>query len=456
MRSSVVDALVGVLAALLVIALPPLVSLALALSVGGLALLTRLERVRDVGELFVVLTALTMPMNRLAVGSAPISDLLLLVALGIYVLVRLVEGRDVGGISATANGTYRPIVVGIVILAVGGLVGALFEVKGPFLYRPTGEPIRDVSGWGQNIGNLLKFVVGSSIPMAMWMLVRPDRTLLRRIVGAFVAGCAISAAAAYALPSLKVGSRLLGLTVHPGQFGSLSLLGMGAALALLLTQPRFRSWGYAVLPLLALGVLGSGSRAALGGLIVLGAIIGPATRSRAVMGSVMAGVAILLLVFAFGLVRPEGENALGRALGGESTAAGSNAIREDLGSRVLDRWEQRPITGNGYNYMRPSHNVYLGLLGSAGLLGIVGYGLVITTIARRTWRQRSDLLAVCLAAGYASYLAVAYFDNIFWWRWLWFYIGLVVAALATRPAPGEPGYEPGSEAGAELATASTR
>jgi O-antigen ligase len=174
------------------------------------------------------------------------------------------------------------------------------------------------------------------------------------------------------------------------------------------------------------------------------------------MGSVMAGVAILLLVFAFGLVRPEGENALGRALGGESTAAGSNAIREDLGSRVLDRWEQRPITGNGYNYMRPSHNVYLGLLGSAGLLGIVGYGLVITTIARRTWRQRSDLLAVCLAAGYASYLAVAYFDNIFWWRWLWFYIGLVVAALATRPAPGEPGYEPGSEAGAELATASTR
>jgi O-antigen ligase len=113
---------------------------------------------------------------------------------------------------------------------------------------------------------------------------------------------------------------------------------------------------------------------------------------------------------------------------------------------VFDLWQQRPITGNGYNYMRPSHNVYLGLLGSAGILGVGGLLMLETTIFRRAWRRRSDLLAACVAAGYASYLTAAYFDNIFWWRWLWFYVGMVVAVMATRPGPSEPGYEGASRA----------
>jgi hypothetical protein len=432
------DVAVGVVAALLVVTLPPFLTVGLVLGLAGLAFLTRFERVEDVAETFAILTALTMPMNRLLVGPIPISDFLLVAAVGLYILVRLVHGREP---IAGNERTYRPIVIALTILGIGGLVGALFEVKGPFLYKALGEPVRDVSGWGQNIGNLMKFLLGSFVPMALWALVRPGRALMRKLIGAFTLGCCTSVLVGYALPGFRFGNRIGGLTVHPGQFGSLSLLGMGTALALLLTQPRFRLWGYAALPLLALGILGSGSRAALGGMVVLGLIIGPITGRRAVMGAVLVGAAAILVVFSLGVVKPEGENALGRALGGESSASGSSAIREDLGSRVFERWEQRPITGNGYNYMRPSHNVYLGLLGSAGVLGVLGLLTLEATIFRRAWRRRTDLLSACVVSGYAAYLTAAYFDNIFWWRWLWFYVGMVVAVLATRPGRDEPGYE---------------
>jgi O-antigen ligase len=193
-------------------------------------------------------------------------------------------------------------------------------------------------------------------------------------------------------------------------------------------------------PILAYAILGSGSRAALGGVALLALIIGPATRSRAVLGGLHLGVAAVLLVFATGLVQPKGENAVGRALGDSDTAEGSDAIREGLQTKVWDRFEERPLTGNGYNYMRPSHNVYLGLIASAGLLGVIGLLVVVSTVVRRAWRRRADLLAAATAATYLAYLANAYFDNIFWMRWLWFFVGMVAAAGVTSPDRGEAGF----------------
>ena len=50
-------------------------------------------------------------------------------------------------------------------------------------------------------------------------------------------------------------------------------------------------------------------------------------------------------------------------------------------------------------------------------------------------------MVVGASAAYLAYLAAAYFDNIFWERWLWFTVGMVVATTATKPLPGEVGYE---------------
>jgi hypothetical protein len=431
----VVGVLAGACAAVLVLGLPPIVPIA---GIGGLAVLAVVTRV-DVGSLastLMLLTAFTMPMNRLLAGPAPMSDILLLLAIGVYALIRLADHGSLG----TA---YRPILVGLVLLTIGGFIGAVFEAPGAFFYKALGEPVRDVSGWGQNIGNLAKFVLGSFMPMALWILARPDRAFMRRILGAFVAGCTVSAIAGLALPLGKLGTRSVGITVHPGQFGSLCLLGTGVALALLLTTRGFRGWAAAVLPVLAVGVLLSGSRAALGGLIVLAVVIGPLARNRALMGILLAGAAVVLAIFAFGIIRPEGDNALGRTFGTDSgTAERSSEVRDDLGERVFARWKARPLTGNGYNYMRPSHNVYLGVIASAGVLGVIGFGTILASVLRRAWRRRGDLVAVGVSASYVAYLGAAYFDNIFWWRWLWFYVGMVVAVCSTRPIPDEVGYVP--------------
>jgi hypothetical protein len=422
--------IVGALAALMVVSLPAILVLILVIALAGLAVATRLD-VRTMAETLLLLSSFMMPMNQVWAGPAPASDVLLCLALGLYVLIRLHERER------SDKKPYRPVIIGLTILAVGGLVGTAFEVHGPFLYKALGEPLRDVSGLGQNLGNEMKFILGSFIPMTAWILCRPDRPFIRKLIGAFVTGAVVSAVVGIVLPQGHPGSRMIGLTVHPGQFGSLSLLAMGSAMGLLLSRPPFRAWGFIALPILAFAILGSGSRAALGGMAVLALILGPMTRNKAVMAGLFVGLSGVLVMFATGVVRPEGENALGRAFGGASSAAGSDAVRGDLHREVFGRWEMRPLTGNGYNYMRPSHNVYLGIIASTGVLGVIGFLVILSYIFRRLWRRRADLLTMGVGAAYMAYLCAAYFDNIFWWRWLWFFVGMVVAVTTTRPGPDE-------------------
>jgi O-antigen ligase len=435
----------GLVGAVMAVMLPLVVSVGLVVGLLGTVVLMRFGRGAGGGagmggptELagsLLVATAFTIPMNRFAVPGTPVavSDMLLVLTLGVYILTRLAEHR------APSRQGYAPILLGIGLLAVGGLIGAFFEVAGPFMYKALGVPIRDISGWKENIGNLINFLLGSLIPIGCWMLARPSRALLRRVMWGFVAGATVSALIGV-LPYGRGGSRMIGMTVHPNQLGSLSMMGIGVALGLLLSERRLRVLPLLAFPILAYAILGSGSRAALGAVAILAVIIGPLTRSRAVMGALLTGVALVLLVFATGVVQPKGENAVGRALGDSDTAEGSDSIREDLQTRVWDVFSRRPLTGNGYNYMRPSHNVYLGLIASAGVLGVLGLGIVVTTVMRRAWRRRADLLAVAVAATYLAYLGNAYFDNIFWMRWLWFFVGMVAAAGMTPPGPGETGY----------------
>jgi O-antigen ligase len=449
----VLAGLFGFVAAVLAIYMPaflgPILTVILLLAVGLMAVSTRFD-VHAVASSFLIFAAFTTPMNRIFVGPAAISDFSILAATGLYAIIRLVEGRKM------EEGTYRPIMIGLAIIALGGLIGSIFEAPGVFMYKALAVPIRDISGWGPNLANLGKFMAGAFIPMTMWWLARPGRQLMRRVLVAFVCGSVLSGLAGLFDPTSKGAGRSYGLTVHPGQFGSLCVVGFGVSLALLLSRPPFRAWGLFALPVLALGVLTSGSRAALGALVVLALILGPLTRRRVVMGFVMTAAAVVLVLLLVGGIKAEGENALGRALGSDPHAENSSEIRADLGNRVLDRWEQRPITGNGFNYMKPSHNVYLGLLASTGFLGIVGFITIVTTIVRRTWRRREDLMVVGTTAAYLAYLTAAYFDNIFWERWLWFTVGMVVAVIATRPLPGEVGYEaPEDEVDPEL-TVSTR
>jgi hypothetical protein len=449
----------GLLGALLVTKIPWELGVVAAMGLAGLALATRFQHVERAARVMILLSAFLVPMNRLGIGIAGIrfGDVTLSLALGLYLLIHLRETTEPG------DGSWRIVFLGIGLLLAGGIVGMLFETGGPFIYQALGLPPRDISGLGENLGNLFNLASGSLVPLGALALCKPNRAFVRKILGWFVAGCTTSAVVGGALPFGRGGQRIIGLTVHPNPYGSLSLLAMGPAIGLMLRSKKIPAWGYFVLPVLAFAVLQSGSRAALGALFVFALLIGPLTGRKVVMGALLGMAAVALILFATGIVRPEGENALGRAFGGSVHAANSDSIREDLGHRVWARFAARPITGNGYNYMRPSHDVYLGLIASAGVLGVLGLGTIITTAVRRTWRKREDLLAVCVSAGYFAYLANAAFDNVFWWRWLWFYVGLVFVTMTTKPNAREMGLPEGegdaegdADPGQRGLTASTR
>ena len=81
-----------------------------------------------------LLTSFLIPMNRLYLGASgfPMADFVLLMATGLYILIRLRSDEQ------PKVRTYRTTVIGLSVIAVGGFIGALFEVPGAFMYEPTG------------------------------------------------------------------------------------------------------------------------------------------------------------------------------------------------------------------------------------------------------------------------------------------------------------------------------
>ncbi len=422
----VIGVFVGVVGGYALLSLPPLVAIALLLGVLALGAVSSFSHVDRMATSLVILTAFTMPMGGQFIAGVPLPDIVLPLAVGAGILVRVKEGTR-----RPSVGTYRLLVAGVVMIAVSGLIGAVFEAPGPFLYQGTSTPLQDVSGWGNNIGNLVKFILGASLPIILWVLTAPSRALCRRIAEAFLLGCALSAAVGLLLPIGRFGPRWIGLAVSPIPFGEICLLAMGPAVGLLLLRRRPHLLSLVAIPLLGLGVVMSGSRSALGGMLIFLAVIGLLTKNRMVIGSVLCGVVAVLLVLGLGLVTPQGESAVSRILGNTSTASNSDTIRSDLAEKVLDRYWERPITGNGLNYMRPSHNFYLGLLASGGVLGLAGFATIVGGAVTRMLARRTDMLVVGITASFLGYLAAAYYDYTFWWRWLWFYIGMVYAIGAT-------------------------
>ena len=230
----------GGLAALLVVGLPPLFAVAVAAVLAVLAVVSRVD-VRAMADALLLLTSFLIPMNRLYLGASgfPMADFVLLMATGLYILIRLRSAEQRHEVR-----TYRTAVIGLSVIAVGAFIGALFEVPGPFMYEPTGLEIRDISGWGYNIGNLGKFLLGSMIPLLAFALARPEPGVhAEASSGAFLLGCVVSAFIGGGVPvgpPRRPGHRRSPCT--PTSSAASSLLAMGPALAFLLAQRRMRPW----------------------------------------------------------------------------------------------------------------------------------------------------------------------------------------------------------------------
>lgn len=385
----------------------------------GVAVLTQRGIAPFLLLLFVVNAVLT-PMNSLRVGPfMGLSDTLLLVA------VPVVAARQLLHPSATYTARFRPMLGALGLVAFGGLVASCLA----------SDPL-------SGIPDLIRFslsTIGLLVLMATWS---PTADQVRILIWALGAGAGVSVIVGFVSGFSFVG-RAVGLTSHPNHLGMASMLAMGGAFGLAMTaKPSQRKVAGALSLLLLLGVLVSGSRAALLGVIVFVLVFLLAMRTGRTLRWYGAVCVPLVCAVLLGIVQLPSANAFTRLIGNDPGTAASDFEREEIRIETFDRIRERPFTGSGFSFSRTAHALYLQLWASAGVLGLLGLtAIIVLTIGILVAGARArDALLVAMAASFLGYLAAGFASNILWDRYVWLHLALALALLAqARPAnpPGE-------------------
>lgn len=214
--------------------------------------------------------------------------------------------------------------------------------------------------------------------MAAW---KPSWTVVSGLLWCFIAGQ--GASFAKALFENPPGGRHDGLSHHANAFGEAGLMALAALMYL---WTRGDSLRYRLLVVVAgvvsvQSVVMSGSRAAT--VVIAGLVLMiPFVEKSAWRGFLLATLSALLL-FAYPFVvdtAAEG-SALSR-LAGTVDAAGADTARNQAQERGFEAFLQAPVAGNGFADALYVHNIPLAVLSSIGVIGMVGYLLVLFTLAR--------------------------------------------------------------------------
>lgn len=316
------------------------------------------------------------------------------------------------------------VMFAFVVLVGSGLVGTFFAP--------------DVLASLANLAKIVLAAAGSVAAMALW---GPGEALARRFAWLWFAGATASATLAAVRPREFVG-RALGLTTHPNHFGLVCLLGVGLGLGLVLSsRGGVRTATGACVLILIAGTGLSGSRAAILGLVVTIGTTALLARKFRVLAATGVGVIVAAMAVVAGIVRIPESNALSR-LGGGGGSAASDAERITALSEALAQIARHPFTGEGFEFAQVAHSIYVQALVVGGPLALIGFlcvcGLILRTGARAATArrgQRDGPVLAGLTAGYAGYLVSGAFDNILWDRYLWTYIGLLLALAASAGRP---------------------
>jgi hypothetical protein len=283
-----------------------------------------------------------------------------------------------------------------------------------------------------SVSNTFAYSTAVTAALAFVFLLRPSSRQLRVLVGAYGFGVLISCLYAQIEPVTAVnGFRPSGLTTHPNHLGISGVLGAGMWMALLLAARKRTARVVHILGIAGVtwGVLISGSRAALVGVLVLFTATAIGSRSGwyiiAVLGALSAGAAAV----AWGYVQFGETSALTRLLG-QGSAREADLGRAEHYRVVTERIGEHMFTGVGFGDGRTGHSLYLQMWSIGGLLGLAAAAILVTT-AIRSWKlagDRRDGLAVGLWSGYLGYLVAAIGSNQMWDRYLW--VALALALLA--------------------------
>ncbi len=228
--------------------------------------------------------------------------------------------------------------------------------------------------------------------------------------------------------------RYAGLTVHPNHLGLVAVMALPVALWWLNSRPAWstRLVGAVLAGLLTLGVLASGSRAALIALLVVGALsllVQMRNRSGGTMSPFVLLLGCALVVGAVSLVMPTTMgNALTRLLG-QSDSAVANQDRLDAMTASLTSYFASPLIGVGFSTVKVANNLALQSLQSGGLLAALGLAVYIFGAIVRGLRTSrvSNGLGTALSLSLVAWLVDGIFQNIIYDRFLFLPVALVLA-----------------------------
>jgi O-antigen ligase len=179
------------------------------------------------------------------------------------------------------------------------------------------------------------------------------------------------------------GNRYQGLTHHPNAFSEAGLMSFALLLYLYNRRPGrlYRVVALGAMFLSVASVLMSGSRAATVVVGVLILMIPVVERSAVSTFLVSALVAVGVIAIPFLIESGTGGSALERLTGTADAVFADNARNNELVAGWT-RFLAHPVIGSGFEGVELMHNVFLEVAVATGVIGLMGYLLVVYVFAR--------------------------------------------------------------------------
>jgi len=377
----------------------------------------------------VTAAAFLLPMNNVRLSSnLTVGDGFVTIALLLIVIMRMSE-RDllIAGMDK--------LLLGIVLIVFGGLLGSFFAAS-----------------VGASLSGLMKFGIATMALPILFGLWRPGVAELRILAWSIVVGSTVSAVVG--IVAIRVVGRAQGLATEPNHLALASLMAVGLALGLLLETPHRSSrvilLGAVVL--LSIGILSSGSRSGLVAEVMVVAVVALLTHNRRVILSTGTGAVVFALLFASGRLTQSGTSAIARLLGGGGAGV-SDQARADTLHAALQTFARHPLTGQGFQAALATHDIILELAATAGVLGLLGLGIVAWVVIRPLWaryhwgasrpNRPGDTLLIGAIAAVVGFLGNGLVGNQLYDRYIWMVITIAVAlgydlSRSEHPIPPRP------------------
>lgn len=284
-------------------------------------------------------------------------------------------------------------------------------------------------GVGINYGSRL-IAAAVLLPLAMlWW--RPTRDVIEGLAWAYIAGAVASSMFAV-LEGPAVGTRYDGLATHVNFFALGGLIGIALLIHKWFVVPSNQRW--IVLACAAacfFAIWFSGSRAAL---LVMGVLIliVPVIERSALSAYAVLALAATAVASAEWLLQRAGEGSALARLKGDSSTTGSDTERREALAAGFEKWLLHPIMGKSFGEdSLAAHNIYLQVMVGVGLVGLVGFLLILASALRPLFGtgELRRLGYTALAFG-----GVGMITNSLWDRFTWAALSLSILAAVADPS----------------------